>query len=570
MKFSEERMPDLGLDALDILDVTDKIVAFSTEIDDPYGRFTAGDLLLTTGAAIPNIALVHVFDISADVGLDAVQFMGERDQIVAFVSALGNLPRDAFLDDPTLLQRTLKEYKLDIWFSIEGTWGPAAAPTILDGDLLSALGAVVAKQQTLLPPSTPAGIPSRGVDFGLDAIRTERIGTGEQALARLHFSTEILFAEKATITDGDEIKFGNGVATTNAVLVSPFQPAAKFLGLDALSPGKGGDDIGDRPMITMIGSRSVWNIGGGAVSPMGTGSGLYVEPPGPEPQRPFGMYVPIDGFLPNDVTEFRVAFRENGTPRPAPNTASGINTTWQIQNAVGPICAYNATYSDDGSGWFTHAEYVQHRFIEPCLDGGVVLAVWDTLGDPNVTDENGHYIVWLEWRTTAGGATVYQEPLEHHVQLDNEAPTITKLELETSTGTSLGACDEASGVEKLRVYAEFDDNYFGGYRLRLGGGDPPVSTFYPSPATWHSYWEGIPEVVNLDPNGTQPTGSKFLREIDLNDLGGSFVDCCYEVDLWVNDRAIRHSFWESRYAWPTWPPWAWPHDFLTFAAEPPP
>ena len=70
--FSDQRMPDLGLDALDILDITDRIVAFSTEIDDPGGSFSAGDLLLTTGAVIPNLTLVHKFNISADVGLDAV------------------------------------------------------------------------------------------------------------------------------------------------------------------------------------------------------------------------------------------------------------------------------------------------------------------------------------------------------------------------------------------------------------------------------------------------------------------------------------------------------------------
>ena len=39
-------MPDLGLDALDILDITDRIIAFSTELDDPESRFESGDLAL--------------------------------------------------------------------------------------------------------------------------------------------------------------------------------------------------------------------------------------------------------------------------------------------------------------------------------------------------------------------------------------------------------------------------------------------------------------------------------------------------------------------------------------------
>ena len=28
----------------------------------------------------------------------------------------------------------------------------------------------------------------------------------------------------------------------------------------------------------------------------------------------------------------------------------------------------------------------------------------------------------------------------------------------------------------------------------------------------------------------------------MKDLGNSFVDCCYVLDLWVRDAAIRHSF----------------------------
>ena len=67
---------DLGLDALDILDIEQRLVAFSTEIDDPKGSFSAGDLLFTTGAVIPNIALVGAFGIDYDIGLDAVQFIG--------------------------------------------------------------------------------------------------------------------------------------------------------------------------------------------------------------------------------------------------------------------------------------------------------------------------------------------------------------------------------------------------------------------------------------------------------------------------------------------------------------
>ena len=41
---------DLGLDAVDVVDVDQSLVAFSTELDDPGRRFFAGDLLSTKGA----------------------------------------------------------------------------------------------------------------------------------------------------------------------------------------------------------------------------------------------------------------------------------------------------------------------------------------------------------------------------------------------------------------------------------------------------------------------------------------------------------------------------------------
>jgi hypothetical protein len=566
----DKRIPDLGLDAVDILDIPDRILALSTEIDDPGGSFTAGDLLLTTGAVIPNRALMHLLDPNApqmaDVGLDAVQFIGTRDNKIQFVNAIGAISRDGLIKDPGQLKELLERHKVDIWFSIEGTLGTAAAPTILDGDLLSASGTIVVKQQALLPPSTPAGIPVRGVDFGLDAIQTEPTANVEIALSRLTFSTEILYWGEPAFADGDVVKLGNGVVTPNAALVDPFKPAADFLGLDALSLGRG-EEGEPEPMITMIGSRSVWDIEGGVVDPTGTGSGLYTASAGVDPRRPFGWFVPIDGYLPDTVTEFRVAFRPNGQPRPAPDSAPGINTTWKIQNTTGFSCQYNATYVDNGNGWFTFADYSHHRFVEPCIDGGVVLAVWDTLNDPNIADRSGHYILWLEWKTTGGGATVFQEPVDHHVQLDNQKPVISKLELRTPDGTVVLPCGNQPNVEKLEVYAEFNDNFFGGYRLRVRGGNPPKSVYYPSSTDWHNYWDGTPETASLDANGTTPGGLQLLREIDMKDLGASYVECCYDLDLWINDRAIRHTF-NQIYAWPDQPGWAWPSKFLTFAAAP--
>ncbi|MBM3189850.1 MAG: hypothetical protein FJZ90_14135 [Chloroflexi bacterium] len=163
-RFYDGRPPaDLGLDAVDILHVKDRIIAFSTELDDPRGRFTAGDLLFTPGYFIPNRALVYPFGITHDIGLDALQFRGPEDKVLAFVRSIPNLCANGW---PGCLQSQLKERGIDIWFSVEGTVIRAGAPSILDGYVLSAAyGTIIAKQDALLPNVVPADIPQRGVDL---------------------------------------------------------------------------------------------------------------------------------------------------------------------------------------------------------------------------------------------------------------------------------------------------------------------------------------------------------------------------------------------------------------------
>jgi len=197
-----------------------------------------------------------------------------------------------------------------------------------------------------------------------------------------------------------------------------------------------------------------------------------------------------------------------------------------------------------------------------------VLAVWDTLNDPNVLDKDGHYVIWLEWRTAPSGP-IFREPVDHHVQLDNTRPKINKLELRTPSGTVVQPCGGApAGTHVLQVFGDFHDDYFLGYRLRVRGGNPPNSAYYPGSATWHQYWDGAPYATNLGELGTTPSGLQYLRDIDMEDLGDSFVECCYVLDLWVSDAAIRHNS-NRFYAWPA-QPWGWPNKFLTFAAAPAP
>jgi len=226
---------DLGLDAVDIIDVESYLVAFSTELDSPNaGQFTAGDLLATNGVIIPNVALTYFFGVDYDIGLDGLQFVGVPDNIIKFLDAVvtRQFTRDYWLANPNNLADMLTEFGIDIWFSIEGTWSPptGAAP-VLDGDLLSAgSGTVVAGNGILLPASVPAGIPTRGVDFGLDAVAGSRAGEKEQIV----FSTEILYEDRVSFTDGDVIQWGNGVVLANEHLIQCFEPWALFLGLDAL------------------------------------------------------------------------------------------------------------------------------------------------------------------------------------------------------------------------------------------------------------------------------------------------------------------------------------------------
>jgi hypothetical protein len=219
---------DIGLDAVDVIDVDSYIVAFSTELNSPnLGQFTAGDLLVTNDAIIPNKALVYTYDPTIhDLGLDALHFVGEKEDILDFLASARLISRSTWLTDPGTLANELDAYGIDIWFSTEGT-----TTGLLDGDLLSAKsGLIVVSNDALLPASVPAGIPVRGIDYGLDAITSDRSFTD----AAIHFSTELIFTGDPTFIDGDILQLGNGVILTLFEMVEVFEPPASSLGLDAL------------------------------------------------------------------------------------------------------------------------------------------------------------------------------------------------------------------------------------------------------------------------------------------------------------------------------------------------
>ena len=91
---------DIGLDAADVLNVDAYLVAFSTELDSPnLGQFTAGDLLITNGAIIPNQALTARWQVGYDLGLDAVHFVGDMENIRGFVDVAAKVSRDEWLSN---------------------------------------------------------------------------------------------------------------------------------------------------------------------------------------------------------------------------------------------------------------------------------------------------------------------------------------------------------------------------------------------------------------------------------------------------------------------------------------
>ncbi|NOZ51289.1 MAG: hypothetical protein GXP37_14795 [Chloroflexi bacterium] len=571
---------DLGLDAVDILNIPERMVAFSTELDDPYGKFTAGDLLFTNGGIIPNAALVQRFGITHDIGLDAVHFVGVPENIQAFAGLTLQISGDAWLKGR--LQDELQRYGIDIWFSIEGTQWTAVAAPILDGDLLSASGAVIVPQANLLPNSVPAGLPQRGVDFGLDAVTARRLYDDATSLTDIFFSTEILFRGRPAFNDGDVLRIGNGVVIPNEALIKNFVPKADFLGLDAFSaPVEPSNPPTDPNIQTICGDRPVVNFDGGVVPVGGGGTGLYkanlaISPPGDPPARPCGEYVPIDGYLPaTGVKQFRVAYRPDGSLAPAVGAANGIRTNWRLYEWHGwPInaCLPTGNLDTDANGWMLASAYLGAKdgTLTGCANSGLRLSVWDSANHLGFgpADPDGHYVLWLEWEDLGG--ILHRELVEHHVQLDNTNPVINdfKLRYTDANGTThpVPPCGGASaGVHTFQVYANIADDYYWGYKLRVRGGNPSAAVHY----GWHNYYDGTPPVANTDDTGTTPDSTLvYLRDIEMTDLGASFVDCCYDLDLWVRDTAIRHSFngrtandASGSSAW-------WDNSFLTFAASP--
>jgi hypothetical protein len=522
---------DMGLDAVDVLDVENYLVAFSTELDSPHGNFTAGDLLDTNGTAIPNVALTYEFEIGYDLGLDAIHFIGELESITDLLVEAKTRGRAFYVQNPRALGDSLRQFNVDIWFSTEGSAPSVEQPGFLDGDLLSARdGIIILKGADLLPVSVPAGLPTRGVDFGLDGFAA-RSRDPERARRASLFSTEILYWPpdgSVSFTDGDVLHYNDGVAFTNADLIAKFEPRTTELGLDALFLVPFGPPPECYAALTALGGTQapVANL-----DPMdGMATLLWTT------RHPFGNDVPFWGYLAPCVTRFRIVFRpdgdtSDGTPILPGTWVVGDPTAW---NPMTLQCEGTMSRpAADAQGYFDAVEYQGLLQCDP-----LPLTNWHS---PAAPDPDGLYEVRLDYQV---GTTTYHGPW-YRVQLDNTLPEINDLNLVVKAGTSGGtdSCPLYTTANMpLMLQGDFADAHFWRYRASIDGDLYPAHTY-----TLTHYYDSAPAAAHLDDTGTMPDNTLVnLHPVSVFDIVAAPADCCYSVDVRVWDRTIWGTFWGHR------------------------
>lgn len=297
-------------------------------------------------------------------------------------------------------------------------------------------------------------------------------------------------------------------------------------------------NIGD-PMITHIGQMPLLAIDGGNIPAGGPGTGL-ANVLGFD--RPFGRNIAIHGDITSGVYEYRVVYRQAGTPRPAPVSAVGISVissvNWLSEDWTGAGCSLAPVtpVASNADGWFNAAEYRRMAegegvpFNHVCSPK-LALTVWNSQTAAPSTE--GHYVIWLQWRNAPMGP-IFEEPFDHHIQLDNENPKNLSLSIPGGACATYGNADMP-----IMLQGHFDDAHFWRYHVRIFGGNPPDSYNY----GWVNYNAASPEAANVDATGTTGTGDVDLRKVDVNDLNAaSVVECAYGVRLIAEDRTIRGGF----------------------------
>ncbi len=567
---------DFGLDAVATFDEKRELFAFSSELDDPQGQFTAGDLLFTDATVIPNAALTVLFQIPHDIGLDAVTFVGEAEIWLEVYPELRGRSREDYLQNPGLLVEILRKFELDILFSTEGTAPQREQPRFLDGDLLSAATGTIFRANGDLLPALPAGVPVRGVDFGLDAYT---FGTDEETgAARELLSTEIVGRRELSFTDGDVLRPGPGIETVNFDLIKSLNPASFDLGLDALHL-----DLG-RIACAAPSIQRITNV------PVGLIDGAGLATSGGVALRPFGGFVRIQGAIPQEINcpdlanyEFRVeldtggGFPLIGDPNTLPIPANWLRevdqnpSPWIIDcPLMGPNPA--DVYAPDPNGWFRVTEY--RRFDECGEDPS--LAVWNSTGlATNV--EAGDPPVIVRFRLVmrqigAPAATYVGGPVS--VRLDNNnyaLPTDKSLPLSGDISMTLAVaagsdaqvtdCDVEGGSTDviLNLLGRMRDQHFWRYTLRWSGGDAvgwktivPEETVGGITQPLDADYDGDgTDRVDLTLGGTVPANSTtvLLSEFNLTQAhiaatsgGNPPIECGYGIVLRAYDRTLVGRF----------------------------
>jgi len=441
---------------------------------------------------IPNVILTRKFQLGYDIGLDAVHFVGETEAVIGFAAEIQGRGRDYWLKTPDALAGMLRQWNIDIWFSTEGTPPQVNAPQFLDGDLLSARdGIIVIGNDALLPNTVPAGLPSRGVDFGLDAF-TSRSTSPDSVRARGLFSTEILYwpGDGSGFTDGDTLNVGNGIEFSNWDLIAALEPRARELGLDALSHGRLGPPPQCYGALTALGGvqAPIANL-----NPADGMVDLLVYPT----RHPFGNDIPFWGHLASCVTKFRVVYRPqgdlgDGTPiLPGPWNV-GDPTTWDpvTMSCLGTM----PRPVPDAQSYYDAAEFAVLRQCDDSLPL-TSLDTYDTATDTHLLPD-GLYEVRLDYMV---GTTPHHGPW-YRVRLDNTLPEVLDLALVVNSGSSGGSasCPVYSAANMpLMLKGQFKDDQFWRYRARIDGDLYPAHTY---PLV--NYYD----VGYLDDTGTTPDG----------------------------------------------------------------
>ncbi len=507
-------------------------------MDDPNNQFTAGDLLATNGAVIPNNALMVQFDQPpVNIGLDAVQFVGETENIIEFLNIVAERGRDFWQENPSALVEFMEEFGIDILFSTEGTGAFPEQPLLfLDGDLLSARNGSIVTANSNFLPTLPAGLPQRGADFGLDAFTQDPIEQVEYL-----FSTEIVSLEQQlTFTDGDVLQQGGSVLFKNPDLIREFDPVTTDLGLDALDFVEIDKCL---PQITEVGGVGLSEIN----NTTGYASHPYPDYPSAS-DRPFGRSVSIRGQVPSsecvDVNqyEYRVEYQDSGN---SSQTWVPIMTPSGWQFDPSPSCNSllpSQPYQSNKDGWIPLATY----WLAKNCRSNQALNVWNT---KRLND--GRYKLRLIVQEIGNPASAIMSS-EVPIVIDNTLPLDVEMSLYNADGTKLLANQcEINGSESptvITIKGQVRDKHFFNYKLWWEGGDvhsrKPISI---SPS--RSYYDG--GRADIDESGTLPASATDvpLATFKFTDAykkaqkeGKDPIKCGYTIRLRGTDRTILGEF----------------------------